>query len=188
LSASESSAISASSAAQIGTTGAPSLAARLQEAGAAAVGIHPRTAEQGWRGKADHGVTAALAEALKVPVIASGDITGLSAARHLMEGCGARAVMVGRAALGNPWLFADLLSGGEPHRRPLEEVLEEMEHFYRDVVDEMGDRRAVRYMRKFYNWYLGPFKPSAELRKALLLTESFQDAAGLAAKGLKPAG
>ena len=77
------------------------LAPRLAEAGAAAVCIHPRTAAQLYRGTADHGITFALAAALPVPVIASGDVDGREAALRLLEG-GAAAVMLARGAVGAP--------------------------------------------------------------------------------------
>lgn len=163
---------------------APSLAARVQEAGAAAVCIHPRTGAQGWRGRADHTLTARLAAELKIPVIASGDIREPADTDRLLGEVGAAAAMVGRHALGNPWLFFDLLNGAPPRRRPLAQVLDEMELYYRDVAAEMGEVRAVRYMRKFYGWYLGPFSPPVELRAALRRAESFAVAVRLAREGL----
>lgn len=163
---------------------APSLARRLQEAGAAAVSIHPRTGAQGWKGRADHAVTARLARDLDIPVIASGDIDGMGDVTRLLGEVGAAAVMIGRMALGNPWAYSDLLSGEEPHGRSLEEVVDEMDRFYRDVVDEMGEGRAVRYMRKFYGWYLSPFAPSGELRAALRRAAGFEEAAAMARREL----
>ncbi|MHB0867611.1 MAG: tRNA dihydrouridine synthase [Thermoleophilia bacterium] len=163
---------------------APSLALHVQEAGAAAVCIHPRTGVQGWRGRADHSLTARLAADLQIPVIASGDIREPADTQRLLGEVGAAAAMVGRHALGNPWLFPDLLSGATPQRRPLPEVLAEMELFYRDVTAEMDEARAVRYMRKFYGWYLDPFSPPAELRAALRRMESFTDAVRLAREGM----
>lgn len=162
---------------------APSLALRLQEAGAAAVCIHPRTGAQGWRGRADHAVTAELARELDIPVIASGDIESRDDAVKLLAG-GAAALMIGRAALGNPWVYSDLLSGNELRRRPLEEVIKEMRRFFEDAAQEMGEARAVRYMRKFYGWYLEPFAPSGELRAALRRSSGIEAAAALARREL----
>ncbi len=150
-------------------------AQRLEAAGAAAICIHPRLASQGQKGKAAHDVSAELAAKLSIPVIASGDISGPAEAESLLaRGC--EAVMVGRAALGNPWIFEDLLNGAEPHHRDLEDVLAEMKIFWRDVVSEMGDERAGRYMRKYYGWYLKPYKPGASLRDSLRRTEGFTEA------------
>lgn len=154
---------------------AVSLARLLQDAGAAAICIHPRTGAQMWKGKADHTVSIKLAAALDIPVIASGDINGFEDARRLLES-GCAAIMIGRPALGDPWLFSDLLAGEEPGRRSLDEVLAEIGRFYGDIVDEMGEARAVRHMRKFYGWYLRQFRPPAQLRAALLHTHGYQEA------------
>ncbi len=157
---------------------APSLAARLEEAGAAAICIHPRTAAQGQKGQADHSLSLKLAAALLVPVIASGDIEGPGQAGELISG-GCAAIMIGRASLGNPWIYEDMLGGAAPWRRPLEAVIAEMGRFYQDAVDEMGRERAPRYMRKFYGWFLKPFRPDAGLRHGLLQTRDFQEAESL---------
>lgn len=155
-----------------------SLAQRLAGAGAAAIGIHPRSAAQAWRGEPDHGVTDSLAEALEIPVIASGDIASPEAVRRLLGG-GAAAVMLGRGPLGNPWLYGDLLAGEQPSSRPLDQVLDELLKFAEDAEAEMGPERAGRYLRKFYGWYLSRFKPRGELRHALLQTTSAAEAVAL---------
>jgi nifR3 family TIM-barrel protein len=150
-------------------------ALRLTDAGAAAICIHPRLAEQGQKGLADHSVSAALAAMLTVPVIASGDIYHPDQVATLLQS-GCAAVMIGRGALGNPWIFKDLLAGAEPRRRPIEEVLAEMGRFYHDAAAEMGRERAGRYMRKFYGWYLKPFKPDTALRDGLRRVDGFAEA------------
>lgn len=149
---------------------------RLEAAGAAAVCIHPRTEAQGRKDAADHALTAGLAAGLAIPVIASGDIASPGEAARLLAEAGAAAVMVGQAALGNPWLFADLLAGAAPRRRPPGEVLEEMERFYSDLVAEKGEERAMRNMRKFYGWYLAPFRPDNRLMTEVRRAPSFADA------------
>ena len=162
-----------------------SLAAKLEAAGVSALCIHPRLAGQGYKGKADHSLSSAMAEAASVPVIASGDIDGpLVAEALLAEGCAA--VMIGRASQGNPWMFSDLLDGVAPHRRPIEDVLAELERFYNDLAAETGKERAVRQMRKFYGWYLKPFRPDAKLRDGLRRAEGFSMASELIAQSLAP--
>ncbi len=158
-----------------GTVTAPSLARRLEAAGAAAVCIHPRLGEQGRKGAADHGLTAHLAAELELPVFASGDVSSPSDVDRLLE-AGCAAVMVGQAALGNPWLFRDLLQGRESHVRPAVEVIAEMSRFHEDLAAEMGGERAGRFMRKFYGWYLRPFRPDAELRDSLRRAAGFSEA------------
>lgn len=161
-----------------------SLARRLQEAGAAAISIHPRTCKQQWRGTADHSITARLAAELDIPVIASGGISRINDAEVLLNEAGAAAVMIGRAALGNPWIFNDFLNGEEPCARPVDEVINEMQLFYRNTVSEMGRQRAVPYMRKFYGWYLSPLGASSALKLRLRQAESFDQAVEAARRGL----
>jgi nifR3 family TIM-barrel protein len=136
---------------------------RLVDAGAASLTVHPRSAKQMYTGEADHSLTAALVSLVDVPVVASGDVTSRARARAILATTGAAAVMVGRAAQGNPWALREILDGdsGPPSR---EEVVAELILFMRETVRELGERRATGFLKKFYGWYLGrgrfprPFK------------------------------
>jgi tRNA-dihydrouridine synthase B len=136
---------------------------RLVEAGAAALTLHPRSAKQMYTGTADHALTAELVSLVAVPVIASGDVTSRARAQAVLATTGAAAVMVGRAAQGNPWALREIIAGDatEPSR---EEVAAELVLFIRETVRELGERRAGGFLKKFYGWYLGrgrfprPFK------------------------------
>ncbi len=127
---------------------------RLVEAGAATLTLHPRSARQMYTGEADHSLTAELVERVSVPVIASGDIVSRARAQAVLALTGAAAVMVGRAAQGNPWVLRELLEedAAEPTR---EEVVAELLLFMRETVRELGERRASGFLKKFYGWYLG---------------------------------
>ena len=145
-----------------GSRAALSVGPRLVEAGARTLTLHPRSAKQMYTGSADHALTAELVELVEVPVIASGDITSRAKAQAVLATTGAAAVMVGRAAQGNPWAIAEILGdGGEPTR---EEVVAELLLFMRETVRELGEQRATGFLKKFYGWYLGrgrfprPFK------------------------------
>jgi tRNA-dihydrouridine synthase B len=135
----------------------------LVQAGAQALTLHPRSAKQMYTGVADHTLTAELVDLVDVPVIASGDITSRAKAEEVLAASGAAAVMIGRAAQGNPWLLRELADGErcEPTR---EEVAAELVVFIRETVRELGERRANGFLKKFYGWYLGhgrfpkPFK------------------------------
>ncbi len=137
-----------------GARTALSLGPRLVEAGAQALTLHPRSAKQMYTGAADHSLTAELVELVDVPVVASGDITSRARARAVLSSTGAAAVMVARAAQGNPWAVAEI--AGEEGRAPSrEEVAGELLFFIRESVREMGEHRATGFLRKFYGWYLG---------------------------------
>jgi tRNA-dihydrouridine synthase B len=127
---------------------------RLVGAGAATLTLHPRSAKQMYTGTADHSLTAELVELVDVPVIASGDITSRAKAQAVLATTGAAAVMVGRAAQGNPWVLRELLDGDAPEPTR-EEVVAELVLFMRETVRELGERKASSFLKKFYGWYLG---------------------------------
>jgi nifR3 family TIM-barrel protein len=126
---------------------------RLVEAGAAALTLHPRSAQQMYTGTADHALTAELVALVDVPVIASGDVNSRARAEALLHSTGCEAVMVGRAAQGNPWLLGELAGrdGGEPSQ---DEVAAELVRFVRETVRELGEHRGIPFLRKFHGWYL----------------------------------
>jgi len=135
---------------------------RLVGAGAASLTLHPRSAKQMYTGSAEHSLTAELVSLVDVPVIASGDVTSRARAQAVLATTGASAVMVGRAAQGNPWALAEIMGvGSQPSR---EEVVAELLLFIRETVRELGEFRATGFLKKFYGWYLGrgrfpkPFK------------------------------
>ena len=131
-----------------------SIGPRLVEAGAASLTLHPRSARQMYTGAAEHSLTAELVSLVDVPVVASGDITSRARAQAVLATTGAAAVMVGRAAQGNPWALREIIDGGgpEPSR---EEVVAELLLFMRETARELGERRATGFLKKFYGWYLG---------------------------------
>jgi tRNA-dihydrouridine synthase B len=131
-----------------------SVGPQLVEAGAASLTLHPRSAKQMYTGTADHSLTAELVSLVDVPVVASGDITSCARAQAVLATTGAAAVMVGRAAQGNPWALREILDGDrvDPSR---EEVVAELIMFVRETVRELGEHRATGFLRKFYGWYLG---------------------------------
>jgi len=95
-------------------------------------------------------------------VIASGDITSRARAQAVLATTGAAAVMVGRAAQGNPWVLREIM--GDDSEPSPEEVVAELLLFIRETVRELGEQRAFGFLKKFYGWYLGrgrfprPFK------------------------------
>ena len=114
---------------------------RLVEAGAASLTLHPRSAKQMYTGTADHSLTAELVELVDVPVIASGDVTSRARAQAVLATTGASAVMVGRAAQGNPWALAQIMGTDEEPSR--EEVGGRAAALH--PRDRPGARRAARH-------------------------------------------
>jgi tRNA-dihydrouridine synthase B len=146
-----------------GSRAALAVGPKLVDAGAASLTLHPRSARQMYTGTADHELTAELVDLVDVPVIASGDVNTRDRAEQVLETTGCAAVMVGRAAQGNPWALGEIAGrlDGVPTR---EEIVAELLLFMHDTVEEMGESRATGFLKKFYGWYLGhgrfpkPFK------------------------------
>jgi tRNA-dihydrouridine synthase B len=147
---------------------------RLVEAGAQSLTLHPRSAQQMYTGSADHALTAELVSLVDVPVIASGDITSRARAQAVLATTGAAAVMVGRAAQGNPWALKEILEGGveEPTR---EEVAAELILFVRETVRELGEHRASGFLKKFYGWYLGHGRFPKPFKQELVVLSSTEE-------------
>jgi nifR3 family TIM-barrel protein len=143
---------------------------RLVEAGAQTLTLHPRSARQMYTGEADHSLTAELVELVDVPVIASGDVTSRARAQAVLATTGAAAVMVGRAAQGNPWVLREMLGGGDEPTQ--EEVVAELVLFMRETVRELGERRATGFLKKFYGWYLGRGRFPRPFKQELVQLES----------------
>lgn len=138
------------------------------DAGAAAIAVHGRTREQYYSGKADWSVIAAVKSAVDIPVIGNGDVTDAASGLRMMEETGCDFVMVGRGALGNPWIFAELNAAwrGEPLPPPptKEDKKQMMLRHFGDVLELKGEYVAVREMRKHVGWYLKGVPGAAAFR------------------------
>jgi tRNA-dihydrouridine synthase B len=146
---------------------------RLVEAGASSLTLHPRSARQMYTGTADHSLTAELVSLVDVPVVASGDVTSRARARSVLATTGAAAVMVGRAAQGNPWVLREIMGDtAEPSR---EEVVAELVLFMRETVRELGEQRAFGFLKKFYGWYLGHGRFPRPFKQELVTLPSLAD-------------
>lgn len=150
----------------------------VEEAGVAAIAMHPRSAAVHHKGVPDYELAARLVQELPVPVILTGGLRDEQAIRSAFEQTGAAAVMLARGCLGNPWLFSRLLD--EDAQRPdAVEVLHELRWTIDRAVEHLGPERAPRWMRKAYPWYvaqLGLGRAAAKaLQESLQGAETLQD-------------
>ncbi|UOF91847.1 tRNA dihydrouridine synthase DusB [Fodinisporobacter ferrooxydans] len=142
-----------------------------EQAGAQAVTVHGRTAKQLYSGKADWDIIRQVREAVNIPVIGNGDVTSPEDALRMVEATGCHGVMVGRGALGNPWIFEQInhfMTHGshlpEPNAR--ERIHVALRHLDLLVADK-GEYVGVREMRKHAAWYIKGLRGSAQLRELI---------------------
>ena len=151
----------------------------IEEAGAAAVAVHGRTREQYYSGKADWTQIRAVKNAVSIPVIGNGDVVDGDSAMAMMEETGCDFVMIGRGALGNPWIFRDVLAAWKGEPQPelpnLVEKKEMMLRHFHDMIELKGEYAAVREMRKFVGWYLKGIPGSAALRGKINLIDDARE-------------
>jgi tRNA-dihydrouridine synthase B len=160
------------------------LAVRLvEEAGVAGIAFHPRSAAVQHKGEPDYDLVRELATRLDgagVPVIVSGGLATAELARCAYRESRADAVMIARGALGNPWIFEELTgrrAAPPSHGEIVRELLWTMERAER----HLGERRAARYVRKFYPWYLERLGVTGSRADAFQRTEDLDEARTLVA-------
>ncbi len=145
--------------------------AHMAEAcGIDALTIHPRSAAQGFRGKSDWSLIGAVKRALKIPVIGNGDIVAAEDALRMLSQTGCDGVMVGRAAIGNPFIFSAilaLLDGRKPSSPSLAQHFNVMKRYVRDSVRYIGERQACRMMRSRLGWFVKGLYGSSQFRKSI---------------------
>jgi nifR3 family TIM-barrel protein len=151
------------------------LARRLvDEAGVSGISFHPRSAAVRHKGRPDYDLARQLEQELPVPVIVSGGMEGAEHIRWVFEYTGCEAVMLARGALGNPWLFAQVLGAREDDPTP-DEVLAEW-HWVIDRAEEhLGPIRAARYLRKFHPWYVERLGAPKAVQDALQRAETLDE-------------
>ncbi len=146
---------------------------RLEDAGCAAIALHPRTRAQGYSGRADWSLIRRLKEALRIPVIGNGDVRSVADAHRMLDVTGCDAVMIGRGALGYPWIFRELEGGSPPTTEERHRLV--LEHF-RAHVEFRGDpRAAVRQFRKHIGWYARGLVGASAFRGEAMQLESVKE-------------
>lgn len=158
---------------------ATQIAKIIEDSGAAAMTLHPRTCKQGFDGKADWSLIATVKQNVSIPVIGSGDVTCPEDAKAMLDTTGCDAVMIGRASLGNPWIFSrtiQYLTNGVLLTKPTrQDKINNLLKFAEMMVKFKGESCASREIRKHIGWYIKGFTDATEIRRQVNEITSFQE-------------
>jgi tRNA-dihydrouridine synthase B len=161
---------------------APEIARRAQDAGVQLITIHGRTRNQFYKGRADWSAIRDVVEASRLPVIANGDCASVEDARVMLDRSGAAGVMIGRAAVGRPWLvgqIADELAGRAPRDLTRQQMLGCAVEHLEVLMVNMGPRSGLRHARKHLSAYAEHAGASEPIRLRLVTTDAAREAISL---------
>lgn len=155
------------------------IAKLIEKAGASAIAIHGRTRSQMYEGKADWNIIKQVKEAVRIPVIGNGDIRSVEDARKMLEETNVDAIMIGRAALGNPWLIkqvVDSLETGEEVVEPTyQEKIEQCLIHAQRLLKIAPEKVAMAQMRGHAPWYVKGLKSSARVKNELSQITTYKE-------------
>lgn len=150
----------------------------IERAGACAIAVHGRTRAQMYSGHANLDVIKDVVEAVNIPVVGNGDIVDGPSALHMLEYTGCKAIMIGRGALGNPWIFKEINAyfAGEEFKRPSkEEIYNMIVDQYERLLKLKGERLALLEMRSHVGWYLKGMQGSAQIKNKANQALNFEE-------------
>jgi len=157
--------------------------AEIAEAcGVDAIAVHPRTASQGFRGKADWSIITSVKKIVSIPVIGNGDIITPDDAVKIQNETGCDGIMIGRAAIGNPWIFAQVLArfrGNESFSVDFAHRFEVMSRYVHESVKYFGEKQACLMMRSRLGWFVKGLKCSSKFRESIKQISSENEATDL---------
>ena len=142
----------------------------LEKSGISAITIHGRTREEYYSGNADWEIIKKVKESVNIPVIGNGDIKSKEDALKMFEQTNVDGIMIGRAAIGNPWIFEEIvgyLQGKEQRQVSKEERLETILEHINLAVEEKGENIAIKEMRKHLAYYIKNMKDASRLREKI---------------------
>jgi tRNA-dihydrouridine synthase B len=154
----------------------PEAGQRLEKLGVKAIALHPRTTKEGYSGRANWKLINELKKSVSIPVIGNGDIKSPTDILSMFEETGCDAVMIGRAALGNPWFFKEAVAtfkGLTPPSPPTTSTrIKGCKNHFINMIEWHGERAATNLMRKHFGWYLRGFEGASSYRQSLVMASN----------------
>ena len=141
-----------------------------EESGVDAIAVHPRTASQGFRGKADWSIITAIKRKVAIPVIGNGDIVTAKNAVEMQRITGCNAIMIGRAAIGNPWIFSHVIAivrGNDVSPVDIAHRFEVMIRYCKMSIQCFGEKKGCRIMRGRLGWFARGLRFSSKFRESI---------------------
>ena len=172
-----------------GTINAKEIAQIVEKAGASAITIHARTRSQGYSGKADWNIIKSVKESVNIPVIGNGDIKTKEDAKKMLEQTNCDAIMIGRSALGNPWLIKDTITyledGTNIETVTNQDKIDMIKKHLDYLLETKEEKIAIKEMRTQICYYLKGMKKSSEIKPKLFKAETKHDFTLILSKYLK---
>lgn len=151
----------------------------IEEAGASAITIHPRTRAQGYSGKADWSIIKKVKESVNIPVIGNGDIKSCYDAEKMLIETNCDAIMIGRGLLGNPWLIRDTINYLEKKEEPINVSLHEKIEMIKKHLDLLvkykSEKAALLEIRSHISWYLKGENNSKEVKEKICKAKNIEE-------------
>jgi tRNA-dihydrouridine synthase B len=150
----------------------------MEDAGIDAIAVHGRTREQMYEGKADWGIIRAVKENVKVPVIGNGDVFSVEAAMKIKEITNCDAIMIARGAMGNPWIFREVMQAINGEEVIYPTAVEKIDMCLRHLdlaVKYYEEIKAVREMRKHTGWYIKGLNNCTEIKTKINTKKSYDE-------------
>ena len=154
------------------------MAKRLEASGATLICVHGRTREQQYAPYADWTQIARVKEAVKIPVVGNGDIFECQDALRMIKETGCDGVMIGRGALGNPWIFENVINlfeGREMREISVNETVDVALAHLKLMIEDKGERAGIAESRKHLGWYMKGIRGASELRNRINCAQNLSE-------------